>query len=132
MRLQKIPAGRVPVRATPLVEGGSAARLPRGFGKTGHRGEVIIRLGKVFRLNRTAISLLVVAALNPAIRHAKLPGNADIVVLALRDMQDVVFDAPSLSTKANTFSKKAGSGFSVPVSSAVKAAWNGLPSSLEK
>ncbi|QTK81503.1 Hypothetical protein AT6N2_L0601 [Agrobacterium tumefaciens] len=64
--------------------------MSRRFGKASHRREVIVRLRKILRLYRAAIALLGVATLDPTIRHAQFPGNADIVVLALRDVQNVV------------------------------------------
>ena len=51
---------------------------------------MVVRHGEALRLDRAAIALLGVPALDPAIGQAKCPGYADVVILALRDVQDVV------------------------------------------
>jgi hypothetical protein len=62
-----------------------------------HGGEMEVRLGEALRLDRAAIALLGMAALDPAIGQAELSGDSDVVILALRDMQDVVRVSPSAS-----------------------------------
>ena len=89
---------------------------------------MVVRRGEALGLDRAAIALLGVPALDPAVGHAKRPGYADVVVLALRDVQDVVLAVAPGCHEIEHLLKKAGSGFSVPVSSAVKVARKGDPS----
>ena len=51
---------------------------------------MVVRRGEALGFDRAAIALLGVPALDPAIGHSKDPGYADVVILALRDMQDVI------------------------------------------
>ena len=49
-----------------------------------------IRRREIVRLYRSAVALLGMTALDPAICQPELSGNSDVVILALRDMQDIV------------------------------------------
>lgn len=51
---------------------------------------MVIGCGEFGGLNSAAIALLCVATLDPTVGQPELPGNADIVILALGDMQNVV------------------------------------------
>ncbi len=51
---------------------------------------MIVRLSKFTRLDRAAIALLSVAALDPAVGQTEPARYADVMILTLCDMQDVI------------------------------------------
>src|SRR5690606_4690577 len=70
--------------------GGAAKLLFNGIGELAQRGEVVIRLRHFVRAWRPTVAFLMHPPFDPAYIVAKRPGDSNVMILALRDVQDVL------------------------------------------
>src|SRR5258707_14676720 len=85
---QSEAAGPIGVQTSAMSAALPVSASDRGVRERLHGGEMEIRLCELRHLRRTAKALHALAPLDPADLVAKLAGDTDVVVLALRHVQD--------------------------------------------
>src|SRR5205807_6721306 len=85
---QSEAAGAIGVQTFAMSAALSVSASNRGVGERLHRGEMKIRFCELRHFRRSAKTLHALAPLDPADLVAKLAGDTDVVMLALRHVQD--------------------------------------------
>src|SRR5438093_6756361 len=85
---QSEAAGAIGVQSSAMSAALPVSASNRGVGERLHRGEMEIGFCQLRHLRRAAKALHALAPLDPADLVAKLAGNTDVVVLALRHVQN--------------------------------------------
>src|SRR5882672_5760971 len=86
---QSEAAGAIGVQTSAMSAALPVSASNRGVGERLHRGEMKIWLGQLRHFGRAAKALHALTSLDPADLVAKLARNTDVVMLALRHVQDV-------------------------------------------